>query len=398
VAGKYRIYGGAYNAPAITLTTSDMASGFEVATKPPRRDLFNSVRGKFMDPARFWQSSEFTPVKSAALIAEDGEEIWREIDLREKQNLKYYYPVDLNPCVHSLFQVLCKQILNGSILAFKDEEFVVPYERSEVRRLLVKQDTVPQFIVDEFGNEKEVMWSVADSRLAHNEQFDARIMRIAYKRFRDDTYADAFKAGAAECTMRMATQICKLPPTEKMRRAGRNGFKQPNLGEAYKYFTGKTLEGAHSALVDVKGDVAGLHLVERRIAECAHQFVECESVVGLGAVADGVEFCAGQVAPDQPCHGHLCGRLRLVQLGPLLHGQDVVATQRYLMARRAACVVVEIHRVTPAPSAHAWREVAVYCWLPAHDGLQVSIRLRSVCLATPSRIARATFGWPAALT
>jgi hypothetical protein len=81
VAGKYRIYGGAYNAPAITLTTSDMASGFEVATKPPRRDLFNSVRGKFMDPARFWQSSEFTPVKSAALIAEDGEEIWREIDL-----------------------------------------------------------------------------------------------------------------------------------------------------------------------------------------------------------------------------------------------------------------------------------------------------------------------------
>ena len=81
VAGKYRIYGGAYNAPAITLTPSDMASDFEVATKPPRRDLFNSVRGNFIDPDRFWQSSEFPPQKSAALIAEDGEEIWREIDL-----------------------------------------------------------------------------------------------------------------------------------------------------------------------------------------------------------------------------------------------------------------------------------------------------------------------------
>ena len=81
VAGKYRIYGGAYNAPAITLTPSDMAGDFEVTTKPPRRDLFNSVRGNFIDPARFWQSSEFPPQQSAALITEDGEEIWREIDL-----------------------------------------------------------------------------------------------------------------------------------------------------------------------------------------------------------------------------------------------------------------------------------------------------------------------------
>ncbi len=81
VAGKYRLYGGAYTAPAITLTPSDMASDFEVTTKPPRRDLFNSLRGNFIDPDRFWQSSEFPPQKSDALIAEDGEEIWREVDL-----------------------------------------------------------------------------------------------------------------------------------------------------------------------------------------------------------------------------------------------------------------------------------------------------------------------------
>ncbi len=81
VAGKYRIYGGAYNAPAITLTPSDMAGDFEVTTKPPRRDLFNSVRGNFIDPGRYWQSSEFPPQQAAALITEDGEEIWREIDL-----------------------------------------------------------------------------------------------------------------------------------------------------------------------------------------------------------------------------------------------------------------------------------------------------------------------------
>jgi hypothetical protein len=81
VAGKYRLYGGAYNAPAITLTPSDMAGDFEVTTKPPRRDLFNSVRGNFIDLDRYWQSSEFPPQQAAALITEDGEEIWREIDL-----------------------------------------------------------------------------------------------------------------------------------------------------------------------------------------------------------------------------------------------------------------------------------------------------------------------------
>lgn len=81
VAGKYRLYGGAYNAPVITLTPSDMASDFEVTTKPSRRDLFNSVRGTFIDPARFWQSSEFPPQQAAALVTEDGEEIWREIEL-----------------------------------------------------------------------------------------------------------------------------------------------------------------------------------------------------------------------------------------------------------------------------------------------------------------------------
>jgi len=81
VAGRYRLYGGAYTAPTITLTPADMASDFEVSTKPPRRDLFNSIRGNFIDPERFWQASEFPPQQSAALIAEDGEEIWREIEM-----------------------------------------------------------------------------------------------------------------------------------------------------------------------------------------------------------------------------------------------------------------------------------------------------------------------------
>ena len=84
-----------------------------------------------------------------------------------------------------------------------------------------------------------------------NQQFDARIVRIALMRHVDTQAADIWKEGAAECTAIMATPICQLPPTAKMIRAGFNKFKTPNLGEAYRHFTGKELQNAHSAIADV---------------------------------------------------------------------------------------------------------------------------------------------------
>jgi DNA polymerase-3 subunit epsilon len=91
----------------------------------------------------------------------------------------------------------------------------------------------------------------ADYRVAHNEQFDQRIVRIACKRHFTEETAEEWKAGKAVCTARLATPILKLPPTAKMVAARRNHPKTPNLGEAYLHFTGQQLEGAHSALVDV---------------------------------------------------------------------------------------------------------------------------------------------------
>lgn len=89
------------------------------------------------------------------------------------------------------------------------------------------------------------------TRVAHNQQFDARIVRIALMRFQGEDSADVWKSGPAECTATMATPICQLPPTAKMVRAGFNKFKTPNLGEAYRHFTGNELVNAHSAMADV---------------------------------------------------------------------------------------------------------------------------------------------------
>lgn len=95
--------------------------------------------------------------------------------------------------------------------------------------------------------------SNATVRIGHNEPFDARVVRIGAKRFidpRDPGLAippsDDWKAKSAECTARLATPICKLPPTARMR----GGNKTPTLLEAYQHFFGQEFPGQHTARGD----------------------------------------------------------------------------------------------------------------------------------------------------
>ncbi|OIR02588.1 DNA polymerase III PolC-type [mine drainage metagenome] len=113
-------------------------------------------------------------------------------------------------------------------------------------------------------------------RIAHNETFDARIVRIALKRLVDSRdpslvipLSDEWKDGPSECTARMATPILKLPPTEKMIAAGRKHHKTANLSEAYRYFTGKELENAHSAMADVEACSEIYFAMRPKVAEAA---------------------------------------------------------------------------------------------------------------------------------
>lgn len=113
--------------------------------------------------------------------------IWREIDLREKQNQPLYFPVEYNPGRTSLIQVLIKQILNGNIVAFKDEEFITPYTLNEVRSRLVKRDTVEQAVYDpNNGDESFVMVPTVDSTSIYS-----RVLKYALK---EDWFFDKQKS------------------------------------------------------------------------------------------------------------------------------------------------------------------------------------------------------------
>lgn len=74
--------------------------------------------------------------------------VWRKLDMREKQNQQLYYPIEAVTSRISLMQLILKYILSGQVIAFTDEEFLLPYELSAIRnKLVIQGDTVD---VEEF--------------------------------------------------------------------------------------------------------------------------------------------------------------------------------------------------------------------------------------------------------
>lgn len=162
------------------------------------------------------------------------------------------------PRVTQLAAELCNQE-TGETLAYMDflikpDGWTIPDEvaaltgitTDKARKFGVSiQQVLPMFLA---------MWSNAsEHRVAHNESFDMRMIRIELMRHTayGASFADAWKEAPAFCTCSSSLNIVNLPPTAKMLAAGRNTPKQPNLGEAYKHFTGEALVNAHNAATDI---------------------------------------------------------------------------------------------------------------------------------------------------
>ncbi len=91
------------------------------------------------------------------------------------------------------------------------------------------------------------------TRVAHNESFDRRIMRIAMTRAGlERDFIEAIEARSSYCTCNAAKPILSLPPTDRMMAAGINSPKPPKLEECIKHFFDEDLPGAHDALIDAR--------------------------------------------------------------------------------------------------------------------------------------------------
>lgn len=87
------------------------------------------------------------------------------------------------------------------------------------------------------------LWD-GQKRVAFNESFDSRIIRIAQNRLGvSDKQLDEWKLAPSECCMKMANQYTKLG-------------KFPKLIEAYRHFFREDFDDQHNAMSDVKACMA----------------------------------------------------------------------------------------------------------------------------------------------
>ncbi|MFO0322210.1 MAG: gliding motility protein GldN [Bacteroidota bacterium] len=89
--------------------------------------------------------------------------VWREIDMREKQNQPLYFPVEPSVSRISFLQLIFNYVLKNELYAFNDEEFQVLLEPSVIRSKIVKIDTVPQLSYTADGTEVSTNVATADS-------------------------------------------------------------------------------------------------------------------------------------------------------------------------------------------------------------------------------------------
>lgn len=87
--------------------------------------------------------------------------IWRRLDMRERQNQALYFPKEIVEGRISLPQLIISGILKGQILAFEDDEFLLPYDTAAIRKKLVIQ-----------GEPKEVekYYEATDAKVISGEQ------------------------------------------------------------------------------------------------------------------------------------------------------------------------------------------------------------------------------------
>lgn len=82
VQGRYRLHPAVAQSATFTLTDSDARGPLTVQPRPSKRDVFNAVRGTFVDPTQLWEPSDLPSVTSDQYRHEDGgEQIWKDVEL-----------------------------------------------------------------------------------------------------------------------------------------------------------------------------------------------------------------------------------------------------------------------------------------------------------------------------
>lgn len=135
-----------------------------------------------------------------------------------------------------------RRIINSMDLVVRPDHWEIPDDVTKIHG--ITREYALQVGVDEAFVLKALiqLWEKADRRVAHNQSFDARIIRIATKRYADEDLQVRWKAGEAECTSKLARPVMDPAPS-----------KFAKLSDAYEQLVGPfDHDGAHAAWADTR--------------------------------------------------------------------------------------------------------------------------------------------------
>lgn len=82
VQGQFRIHAGAYDTTSGAITADMLAAPIKAELRTPRKELFNAIKGTYVDPDKEWQQTDFPFVTNSTYEEQDGgERIYKDIDL-----------------------------------------------------------------------------------------------------------------------------------------------------------------------------------------------------------------------------------------------------------------------------------------------------------------------------
>jgi hypothetical protein len=80
-AGLWEMQAGVYTAPVMALNDADNRGAVDTVEGPGEVEVFNSMRGRFYDPSRYDEQTDYPPYSNAAFVAEDGAALWADLTL-----------------------------------------------------------------------------------------------------------------------------------------------------------------------------------------------------------------------------------------------------------------------------------------------------------------------------
>jgi DNA polymerase-3 subunit epsilon len=167
-------------------------------------------------------------------VESTGLPVWKEPSEHESQ-----------PHMVQLGAALCDEetgeVAEELGVIIKPDGWIIPEETTEIHGI-TEEIAAAQGIPEQEALQMFIdLYRKCGLRVAHNTTFDNRLIRIALKRYMPDLIPD-------EEWKNRDLYFCTLMKSRNIM-GGKSGHTLP---EAYKFFTGKELEGAHNAMVDTK--------------------------------------------------------------------------------------------------------------------------------------------------